>query len=119
MSTLRVPITTIKSLKKHPNAEKLEIAKCFDYEVVVQSGKFHTGQVVVYVPVGAILSDWLEDLVFGKDSKIHRSDNRIRAMKLRGIVSQGMIIDPFLLKSEKNLDIVGNEMDKDVAEYLG
>ncbi|HLX53987.1 MAG TPA: RNA ligase family protein [Aquella sp.] len=94
MSTLKVPITTITEMKLHPGADRLSIAKVFDYEVIVPRDLFKVGMPVIYVPVGAILSDWLETLIFGEDSKIHRSDNRIKAIKIRGIVSQGMLLDP-------------------------
>lgn len=123
MSTLKIPITTIKELNPHPGADRLEIARCFDYDVVVPRDVFKVGQSVIYVPVGAILSDWLEELIFGEDSKIHRSDNRIKAIKIRGVVSQGMLIDPYspgiVEKLPYPMLILEDLLDLDVSKELG
>ena len=125
MSTFKVPITTIREINPHPSADKLEIAKCYDYDVIIPKDIYEVGQIVVYVPVGSILSDELESLLFPEDSKIKLTKNRIRAIKIRGVVSQGMILDPEVfpkLKSKIEMNLQYGDtsfLETDAAEILG
>lgn len=93
MSTFIVPITRIREILPHDNAEKLEIAKVYDWNVVVGKGQYKAGDYVMYVPVDSILPQELEDKVFGPDSKIKLHKHRVRSIKIRGQISQGLIID--------------------------
>lgn len=94
MSTFKVPLTTIKEVLSHPNADRLSIAKIYDWHVVIQKDKYKVGDAVIYVPVDSILSQELEAKIFPPDSKIKLNKRRIRSIKIRGYVSQGMIINP-------------------------
>ena len=48
-------ITTIKELHKHPNADKLQLTKCFGNQCVVGLDMF-IGQRVIYFPEGGQLN---------------------------------------------------------------
>jgi len=121
MSTHSVPITTIREILPHDNANALEIAKVFDWEVVVQKGRYKPGDVVIYVPVDSVLPWDLEQKIFPPESKIKLRKSRIRSIKIRGKISQGLTLDldevgDLLWVSDKN----PNELvDTDVAELLG
>lgn len=127
MSTFKVPLTTITEINPHPNADSLLLAKVYDYDVIIPKNVYEVGDAVIYIPVGSVLPEWLETLLFPEGSKIKLHSSRIRAIKIRGVVSQGMLIDPGiqeifdkLPKSLKDVDILSKDaMDKDVAEYLG
>lgn len=129
MSTFKVPITYITEINPHPNADNLVLAKVLGYEVIIPKNVYEVDDLVIYVPVGSVLSPWLEELIFPADAKVKLHKSRIRAIKLRGIVSQGMLIDPMVsdifdklpssFKAYRNSDITEKAMDKDVAEYLG
>lgn len=124
MSTLKVPITTITEIIPHSNAERLSIAKVLGYEVIIQKDTFKTGDIVIYVPDGAVLSEWLENLLFEPGSKIVLHNRRIKAIKIRGVLSQGMLINPYdpainVKLSETMKYQIEDAVDRDVAEYLG
>lgn len=92
MSTFRVPVTRIDEIVEHPNADRLEIARIRGWRAIVGKGLHRAGDLVVYVPEGALVpsdvlrSIDLEGKLAGKDK------NRVRAIRLRGIVSQGLVI---------------------------
>lgn len=116
MSTFRVNLTTIEGIIPHPSAERLEIAVVYGYYVIVGKDQYKAGDKILYVPVGAILSEQLDTLLFPPDSKVKLHNRRIRAIKLRGVVSQGFIIDPKHLGVSDDLD---NMLEQDFAEDLG
>lgn len=116
MSTHRVPITTIREINPHENATNLEIAKVYDYDVIIPKNFYKVNDLVVYVPVGSVLSEELEKLLFPEGSKIRLDKRRIRAIKIRGVISQGMLIDPMVIPElASNLLVV----EEDVSETLG
>lgn len=112
MSTFRVPLTTIRQINEHPNADSLVIAKIYDWDVVVKKGDFNVGDEVLYIPVDSILSPELESKVFGPDSKIKLNKSRIRSIKLRGQISQGLAVKPSLIGFK-------GVLEENYAETLG
>lgn len=82
----------------HPNADALDLALVGPpetaYRCVIGKGQFKTGDLVAYIPEAAILP---EDLIaeMGLTGKLHGSGkNRVKAVKLRGEVSQGLVWAP-------------------------
>lgn len=91
-STYKVPLTTILEINVHPNAERLEVAKIYGFDVVIQKGVFKVGDTVLYIPVDSILPQRVEEFLFAPDAKIKLNKSRVRAAKIRGFVSQGMVV---------------------------
>jgi RNA ligase (TIGR02306 family) len=91
MSTYKVPVAAIKQVLPHPNADKLEIAVIFDWNVVIPKDKYKAGDYVIYCPIDSILPQWLEDKMFG-NSKVKLHKHRVRQIKIRSFSSQGLII---------------------------
>ena len=60
-SLFKVPFTTILKVENHPNADRLEIAFVYGFQVIVQKGKYSAGNRVVYIPIDSILPQWLKD----------------------------------------------------------
>lgn len=116
-TSFRVPVTKIKEVMKHPNADRLSIYKVFDFSVVGGLDNYKVGDTVVYVPIDAILPQWLEEKLFKPDSKIKLSKSRIKQIRIRGAVSQGMLITIDDVK-EKLGRKIPDEAD-DISELLG
>lgn len=78
------------TIEPHPNADKLELAAVGDYRAVVQKDIYKTGDLGVYIQEGSIVPKWLLDRygwkLAGPDA------NRVKAMKLRSILSQGIVV---------------------------
>lgn len=102
MSEWKVQIVKVGPLTKHPQADRLMLTKVFDYPVITAVGELQEGDLAVYVPV--------ESLVPGDDPRwaFLAGHNRIRAKRLRGIFSMGL-----LTKAEP-----GMEEGQIVAEQL-
>lgn len=103
---------------EHENADALELAKVDDYVAIVEKGKYKTGDLALYIPEAAILPDQvisdlgLEGRLAGgslnKEGKAEK--NRVKAIRLRGVLSQGLIYRP---------DGIELEEGKDYSEELG
>lgn len=86
----------------HPNADALELAQVDDYRAVVGKGQFQTGDVAIYLPEASILPDamivelGLEGKLAGGTigSEGKKDRNRIKAIRLRGELSQGLVFSP-------------------------
>lgn len=89
MSKFEVIVTQVK-IVEHPNAEALEIAKIGDYSSIVRKDYLHNGDMVAYIPEGSVLPPPLiEEL--GLTGRLSGPEkNRVKAVKLRGVLSQGL-----------------------------
>lgn len=84
-STHKVEVIRLGPLEKHPNADKLEIAKIFGYTVCTGIGNFKEGDLAAYIPPDSVVPNTPEFAFLN-------GHNRIKVKKLRGIVSQGFLI---------------------------
>lgn len=75
----------------HPNADRLEYARVGDYHSIVLKGQFQTGDLAAYIPEQAIVPEAiLEEL--GLTGRLAGSNkNRVKAIRLRGLLSQGIV----------------------------
>jgi RNA ligase (TIGR02306 family) len=95
-SEFLVEIVQIDEILEHPNADRLEFARVFGYHVVVGKGEYKAGDPAVYLPVDTVLPDKLRDQIFHGTRMTPVS--RVRAAKIRGYVSQGMLIPISIFK---------------------
>lgn len=112
MSSLIVKISKIDSIAPHSNADRLCIAFVRGWQCIVAKNAYKAGDLCIYIPIDSILPQEVEDKLFGPDSKIKLDKHRVRTIKIRGTISQGMIapIDMFNLHSYS--------LDDDVAGVL-
>lgn len=102
-------VQKILNIEKHPNADSLEIASILGWKVVTKLGEFKVGDEVVYCEVDSILPKRPEF------SFLEKVNYRIKAIKLRGIISMGICFP----KSILGLDIMGNYHEgDDVTDLL-
>lgn len=126
VSNFKVPVTIIKDLKPHSGADRLQLATIYGFQVIVPKDVYKVGDVIIYAPVDAILPYKVESRLFAADAKVKLSKGRIRQIRLRGLASQGMVIDP-----PKVMDLIAeyakaNKMkeitiqpEQDLSEILG
>lgn len=106
MSTFEVKVYKLK-IEPHNNADSLELAVVGDYRSCVRKGQFMTGDFGVYIPEGAIVPDWLIEKIGLTGKLAGPTHNRVKAMKLRGVVSQGLIYPVRSLSSRPVLVVEG------------
>ncbi len=86
MSEFHIQVVKLGKIEKHPNADTLSTSLIHGgYPVIMQTGLHKEGDLVVYVPEGA--------LVPGDDPRWAWLDghNRIKAKRLRGVFSLGVL----------------------------
>lgn len=102
MSKFEVLIEQVSNVRDHPNADRLSLLDingftCISAKLEDGSHRYQNGDPVAYVPEGAILPEWmLKAMDFWDDENQKgrlngRKGDRIKAMRLRGILSQGVI----------------------------
>lgn len=119
MSTHRVEVVKIDEIVPHGNADRLEIAKIMGWQVVTGKGNFQPGQLALYIPVDSVLPNSLEMRLFPPGSKITLKKGRVRSIRIRGQMSQGMIIPLQDVRNELALkDDYEFSVGDDLAEEL-
>lgn len=116
MSTLRVAAEEL-TIHHHPNADALELAQVGLYRAVVAKGAYESGDFALYIPEQAVLpAELIEEL--GLTGRLAgSSSNRVRAVRLRGELSQGLVCRPRALAG---VDLVQAAKEgTDFAELLG
>ena len=116
MADVKVTVERIHDVLAHPNADKLEIAVISGeggYQCCVQKGIFKPGDKCVYFPVDSVLPEPVESKIFGEDAKVKLSKSRVKTIRLRGAISQGLTV-PLYLFAEYNYPI-----GYDLTERLG
>lgn len=105
-------IQTIKSLEPIPNADKIELARVLGWKCVVKKGEFKVGDKCVYIEIDSIPPS--DNPVFDFLKHSNGRMGRIKTIKLRGQISQGLAM-PVTMFSSLNSCHVGD----DVTEKLG
>tara|TARA_R100001163_G_C5068510_1_gene209044 strand:+ start:15793 stop:16809 length:1017 start_codon:yes stop_codon:yes gene_type:complete len=82
-------IAEILDVKKHPKADSLDLATVLGYQCVVPLNQYKKGDYVVYIEPDSVLpkdEPWAERY-------LKYAKTRVKAMKLRGEWSEGIIMD--------------------------
>lgn len=104
MANFECKVYKVKSVEKHPNADKLDIVYLdgLDYTCIANKlengeSRYKPGDLVVYIPENALLPQWMlvklglwseerqQGMLAGKNG------NRCKAIRLRGIYSEGIL----------------------------
>jgi RNA ligase (TIGR02306 family) len=90
MSKFECPVVRVR-VEPHPNADQIEIARVGGYRSIVRKGQFRDGRLAVYIPEGAIVPDWMLGAMELRGKLSGSARNRVKAIKLRGVLSQGLL----------------------------
>jgi RNA ligase (TIGR02306 family) len=115
MSTINVKIVKVEILD-HPGADRLDVARIGGYggyECIVTKGEFNTGDLAIFIPPDSVLP---ENILKHQQEhkKISIPGGRIRAVKVRGKLSEGLCLPPSDWVDEKEI-----KEDNDITELLG
>lgn len=133
MSTFKVEIKKIRAIEPHPNADAIELAVIDGYRSIVKKGQFRAGDLVAYIPEGAVVPEWLlKRLSLWDESKgvgklAGKEGSRVKAIKLRGELSQGLCYEVIADDEARGQIVTGPEDGSfatvfegdDVASLLG
>jgi RNA ligase (TIGR02306 family) len=90
MSIFKVEVVKIIDIQPHPNADRLDIIR-FDgmaYQVITAKGNFKLEDLAFYFPIDSVIPEKYVD-EFGISNYYSK---KLRAAKLRGIFSEGLLI---------------------------
>ena len=120
-------IQRITNLSPIPDADAIEVAQILGWKVVVKKGQFRVGQLVVYLEIDSLLPRDKPEFEFLKSSNY-----RIRTIKLRGQISQGICFPLDILNANTQWhieelersrltlhDLADSPVGLDVSEELG
>jgi RNA ligase (TIGR02306 family) len=140
MSEFEVKIELItEPVVDHPNADRLSLVQirgytCISAKLEDGSPRYKQGDWVVYVPEGAVVPEWLLKLGFWDESKgkgilAGSKGDRVKAIRLRDILSQGILFalsEPevrarlsFEYMKDNDLPVRDLGPGADVADLLG
>lgn len=90
MSTHQIKVIRVNEIIEHPNADALEIVPIGGWRCVVRKGDYKVGDLAVYVE-----PDYVVDVTRGEFAFLDKGKGtpyRVRAKRLRGVVSYGLLI---------------------------
>ena len=116
MGEFNIEVFQVDKIEPHTNADKLEIVYYHGYPVVCRKGQFIPGQLAVYIPIDSIVQvNYSHDtfMILGPGDKIPidpivevnyypfdflktgetQLTHRVKARNLRGVYSQGLIVE--------------------------
>ncbi len=90
MSKLIVEVVKIEKIHKHPNADRLAIASIKGWNCIVGLFQYKVGDLVIFCPIDSIIP---EDIIEKYKLEYLKGHGRVRTVKLRKCISQGLILD--------------------------
>lgn len=107
------------TIKDHDNADNLEIGEIKGWQVIVKKGEFNTDDLVVYFEIDSWIPHELAPFLSKtNEPRMYQGikGERLKTIKIRGKLSQGLILPISILSSIPDLII---EEGLDVTEKLG
>lgn len=114
MTSSLATVERVVSVIHHPNADKLDIIKVLGYDAIVGRDQYKAGDLVVFVQPDSILPS---DKAWATDLLRYTSRGRIRAVRLRGEWSTGLVLGAGAAASEALPEYLTEGYD--VTELLG
>lgn len=114
MSELIVPTVRVTKIYPHPNADSLDFIEVQGWRCIVKRGSVDKGDWGAYFPIDSVLPDNIMDVAF-KDAKVKPKEGRVRTVKIRGEIAQGLFLGRDLLPVFPQYPKEG----QDLAEVLG
>jgi len=105
-------IQRILALEPIPGADRIETATILGWKVVVEKGKYRVGQLVVYAEIDSLFPARPEYEFLSK------TGYRIKTIRLKQQVSQGIVFPLSVLKWNDNIKIIGDEVLDDNYDYI-
>jgi len=107
MSSLIVEVCKVNSVEPHPNADKLDLIGVKGWSCIVGRNNYKVGGLVVFCPTDSIIPP---NLIEKYSLEFLRKNGRVGTIKLRGVISQGLVLDiPLGVSWEEGQD-VANEL---------
>ncbi|MBA4031075.1 MAG: RNA ligase (ATP) [Planctomyces sp.] len=114
-------IQLVTSAEPIPNADAIERLRVLGWSIVAKKGEFPGGEKVVYCEIDSLLPEWppfeflrpssYKAAIIEGDHQLQRAGFRIRTVKLRGQVSQGICFPLSILPTGTPTEVGTNVTD--------
>ena len=96
MAFFGVTLETIDKVWKHPDADRLDLAKVvgMDFQFVVGKDSYHSGDKVLYFPIDSLLPPFVVEALGLVGRLAGKKHDRVKTVRLRGEISQGLVCRP-------------------------
>lgn len=111
-------IQRITSIRPIEGADAIECARVLGWDVVVKKGEFQVGDLAVYMEIDSVPPDEEPYRFLWRNTEMRPNNFRIRTVKLRGQVSQGILFPMTITGDFGLISFVGQE-GEDLTEVLG
>lgn len=118
MAKFEVKMETVLNVEHHFNADRLDVCTVLGYQVITSRDEFKVGDKALYIPVDAVLAEETERKLFA-GTRMQLSGGRVRAAKIRGVVSQGLLVSARTLAERFDIDVNLYGDSHDYALVLG
>lgn len=116
-----VNVVRLENIQKHPNADTLSIVEVDGRPCIVKDGLWKDGDLAIYIPIDSIVS--VDDSRFAwlKKKPEQTGKTRIKASRLRGILSMGILIpaEPGMIEGQEVKDVLQIEVYEPQISYPG
>lgn len=102
MSEFTCPVVEVPWLKPVPNSDALEFTQVYETNVVVRKGQLKVGDLAVYIPLESMVP-MTKPQFQGLGIKTDKELYRVKAVRLRGTYSEGLLVpitDVFAAKGQ-------------------
>lgn len=121
MSEFKSEVIRVAAIEPIPDADAIELAVVGDYRSVVRKGQYQPGDLAVYLCEGSVLPDSLLDEMGLTGKLAGANKNRVKATRLRGCLSQGILypVRPEWTEGQDVAEILGvTKYVQEVPEHL-
>lgn len=115
-------IRKISEINPIPGADAIEVATVGGWKVVVKRGEFSVGDLAVYIEIDSWVPHELAPFLSkGQEPRVYNGvlGERLRTVKLRGQVSQGLLLPVEKVFLGADQRFWWSQVDADVTEALG
>jgi len=89
MSKLICEICKISNIAPIPNADRIVVATIKGWQAIIGKNQFQIGDLCIYIPIDSVIP---QDLIAREKLSYLKNENRIRTIKLKGVISQGLVL---------------------------
>ena len=93
-------IRRISDIQPIPNADAIEVATVDGWQVVIKKGEFQVGNLAIYLEIDSWVPNTIAPFLSKtKEPRVYQGipGERLRTVKLRGQVSQGLLLSVTIL----------------------
>jgi RNA ligase (TIGR02306 family) len=115
-------VRKIDEIRPIEGADAIELAIIGGWQTVIKKNEYRVGDLAVYCEIDSWIPTTLAPFLSkGKEPREFNGvkGERLRTVKLRGALSQGLLLPMFVLAGEDSMDVSAYAPGDDCTEYLG